>query len=217
LRVKAAYAVIEKLGLGPAPSNRLQRLVAKELALRGNDIPASAGEAYLAFILEGGGKVILTHAAWKEHPFGQERGVDVVGIETGSWIPILAEAKTRRTPTGRASTLGKLKGQLRVSRTDRFFYSKTHLSGRLAITARLVELARTRDSRIPKAIDSVRISSRKYIRVGAVIAGSNSPWDPIIDACPCDVRSSRPLRLALIIVPNLKDRIAEQMAIELSP
>ena len=173
------------------------------------------GAACVSYHLEKKLGIILTHAGWKGNPFTISLGVDLVGgnISDLSNVSIIyVEVKTRSNSSYTYYTLNDLKNQLTLNRIEGKFNLSTGDFSRIGITSRL--LKHIRENNIVSQSD-VKFRTDYFDRLGAVVAGKNSPWESkITQARPVDCSSNRPCYLLLLILEELETRFKELFAIE---
>lgn len=181
------------------------------------DAKGGFGEAHVSYILEANEGRILTHAAWKEEPFVGKAGVDLVAVHPETLEVTHTEVKLRAkaSPGLKDLTLRALRKQLDLENLKDAYERRAGFASHLTISNVLKELIQ--DGRLEASLkEGVELDQGSFRRLGSVVASSTDPWDPIRKACPCDMTPEYPCRLVLIIVQDLKDRLEELAAYDLS-
>ncbi len=205
--VKAALeSTLEALNVPPSQRPPIWEQAKAELKGRGNDPVGVLGEAHLSYHLEVRKSIRLTRAGWKSDPFNVAKGIDLVGVDTKQWRVCLTESKASElnTSSSKSSVLSKLRNQLRLERTEaKFLRDSGEDTLKAAVAAILKHL---RKSGVP-AESMPRVDTTSYHRIGGVIVSQETPWNPIVNACPCDVQPHRSCELVLLVVEDLPAKL----------
>ena len=104
-------------GLRSLVSESLAREVLAELqdAIQQNDLLGQLGEVVASFVMEEQEDVLLCHVNWPNQPFAVVRGLDLAGLCTETWLPVVIEIKATASAQLSAQA-SKLTDDLRDSR-----------------------------------------------------------------------------------------------------
>lgn len=171
------------------------------------------GVAHISYYLENKKNIILTQAGWKTIPFTTVQGTDLVGVCLDKLIIIYVEIKTSLSDSAKSVTLKKLKKQISFDYVKEKSLRHVGESSYQFVTCVFKKLLR--EKRLLSNENLPDLREDIFFRLGAVVAGTEEYWNPIIEACPCDYSDERPCQLMLYIIKDLKNNLVKLTAFEI--